>query len=667
MLCPRCGTPNRREASRCVRCGVVMPLGGGLDQTDLDAPRVEPPSEAPRPARARRPAAPGDSLGDGPPQRLAAQGTAARTPAAAPNLADGRPQVGSLAGLLEKLRGPGALSHSSPWSERGGGALEDEGALDFLREEATQLGAPVVGLAPGSGGAREQESTELVSANALEEARLAAQARAEARGQPTSASDASRARRPEGDTDLELSQRAVAALAPRSPAPANSNPRPDPDETGPAPAPNRTSAKAPAANRSALSRGSEAPTATRTADARPTEEADDEDEPPPEQTRLGDLAGLLSLEDPSLTSRPVVGLEAQAGSRAGGGATVAAPGELAGLIADLERSAPERSIVPDEGRAAAGRPAVVEPVRAAGEVVRPARTREPEARASTPAAMPSLDRRRAETDPSVAAPPDARDGSRTAEGDLGEGRARLRAPAEFTNLDLSASESLMEPTRGFFLSELSMPGDPVSAAEPVAASESVASAPAARPAPPRSAGRTLAPLPKDSRAEARPPEPAGNTDQNVRVLELAPMGRRVLAAAVDALLLVGVVGVLALSGLLGEALSTWSWRRPEQLGILLVQGELTRAVLFASALLFAFSAASHLAAGRTPGKLLLGLRLAEASSGERPAAPRVVLRALLSLAGLALGAAGYLWLIVDRRRRTLHDLLSGTVVVRVER
>jgi uncharacterized RDD family membrane protein YckC len=67
--------------------------------------------------------------------------------------------------------------------------------------------------------------------------------------------------------------------------------------------------------------------------------------------------------------------------------------------------------------------------------------------------------------------------------------------------------------------------------------------------------------------------------------------------------------------------------------------------------------------GETPGNRLMRIRVCEADSG-RPPRPW---RALVRLGALALAViplfAGILTILVDNRRRGLHDMLAGTVVV----
>jgi uncharacterized RDD family membrane protein YckC len=70
-------------------------------------------------------------------------------------------------------------------------------------------------------------------------------------------------------------------------------------------------------------------------------------------------------------------------------------------------------------------------------------------------------------------------------------------------------------------------------------------------------------------------------------------------------------------------------------------------------------------AGQTPGMRLMALRVLDRRGGH-PSVGRSIVR----LVGLALCIiplfAGFLTVLVDDRRRGLHDLLAGTVVVYVE-
>jgi uncharacterized RDD family membrane protein YckC len=67
--------------------------------------------------------------------------------------------------------------------------------------------------------------------------------------------------------------------------------------------------------------------------------------------------------------------------------------------------------------------------------------------------------------------------------------------------------------------------------------------------------------------------------------------------------------------------------------------------------------------GQTPGKLMTGLRVLGAS-GRPPSYTRAMLRALLGLAGIVLAGASLVPMAFDPARRTLHDRLFRTRVVR---
>lgn len=67
--------------------------------------------------------------------------------------------------------------------------------------------------------------------------------------------------------------------------------------------------------------------------------------------------------------------------------------------------------------------------------------------------------------------------------------------------------------------------------------------------------------------------------------------------------------------------------------------------------------------GRSLGKLILQLRVIHRETGETPSTRRFIIRSLLGIPAFLLFGAGYAWMLVDRRGRTWHDLLTDTVVV----
>jgi uncharacterized RDD family membrane protein YckC len=67
--------------------------------------------------------------------------------------------------------------------------------------------------------------------------------------------------------------------------------------------------------------------------------------------------------------------------------------------------------------------------------------------------------------------------------------------------------------------------------------------------------------------------------------------------------------------------------------------------------------------GRTVGKIVCGLRVVDVY-GQPPGYPKALLRALLGTAGMALGMVGMLPIFFDPARRSLHDRLVRTRVVK---
>lgn len=147
-------------------------------------------------------------------------------------------------------------------------------------------------------------------------------------------------------------------------------------------------------------------------------------------------------------------------------------------------------------------------------------------------------------------------------------------------------------------------------------------------------------------------------------LELASGLRRTLALVIDGLVVLAIVTVPLLLGLFGEGPATANWLEPDDVGSMLVQGDLTIPLICLTVLVLVFSALSHGLTGRSLGKLICGLSVVRKKTGAQIGMGRAVARAFLTLLSLGLGGAGYLWLIVDRRARTWHDYLTGTVVVR---
>jgi uncharacterized RDD family membrane protein YckC len=134
---------------------------------------------------------------------------------------------------------------------------------------------------------------------------------------------------------------------------------------------------------------------------------------------------------------------------------------------------------------------------------------------------------------------------------------------------------------------------------------------------------------------------------------------RVLAFGVDAAVINAVA--IAVSAVLALGASVLTL--PDPLKVALAAAGGVAYVLWSAGYFVVFWSTT----GQTPGARLLRLRVQSGATGAsvRPA------RALLRFFGLTLAAlpllGGYLMILVDDRRRGLHDWLAGTVVVEAPR
>jgi uncharacterized RDD family membrane protein YckC len=135
----------------------------------------------------------------------------------------------------------------------------------------------------------------------------------------------------------------------------------------------------------------------------------------------------------------------------------------------------------------------------------------------------------------------------------------------------------------------------------------------------------------------------------------AGLATRTLAFAIDAAVInvvawfVGAVVALGLS-LLGV---------PEQIRVIIAAIGAGVALLWTIGYFVFFWSAN----GQTPGNRMFGIAVHDARTGNPPRARRAALRVLaLPVSALPL-CAGFLMILVDTRRRALHDRLVRTVVV----
>jgi uncharacterized RDD family membrane protein YckC len=157
-----------------------------------------------------------------------------------------------------------------------------------------------------------------------------------------------------------------------------------------------------------------------------------------------------------------------------------------------------------------------------------------------------------------------------------------------------------------------------------------------------------------------PGEPAGPAPG----IEFAPHGARLVAYLVDAFIASAIALVLltvAVIVLLGGG----DWSDPEspvlEPGVIATFMVLALLAVVIAVAYFPFFWARG---GQTPGMGLFGLRVVRDRDGGAVGWGSAILR----LIGLTIGGSvfylGYIWILIDKRRRGWHDLIAGTVVVR---
>jgi uncharacterized RDD family membrane protein YckC len=145
-------------------------------------------------------------------------------------------------------------------------------------------------------------------------------------------------------------------------------------------------------------------------------------------------------------------------------------------------------------------------------------------------------------------------------------------------------------------------------------------------------------------------------DDDVSAIErpYAGLVSRTVALAIDAVAL--TIGFAVASGVLGLILSLFTAVEVSSPGAVLGAAATWSLVVGGYFVLF------WTLTGETPGMRLMGLRVIDRDGG-----PLGFGQALLRLVGAILAAipffAGYLLILVDDRRRGLHDMIAGTTVV----
>jgi uncharacterized RDD family membrane protein YckC len=69
----------------------------------------------------------------------------------------------------------------------------------------------------------------------------------------------------------------------------------------------------------------------------------------------------------------------------------------------------------------------------------------------------------------------------------------------------------------------------------------------------------------------------------------------------------------------------------------------------------------------TPGKMAIGARIVDATTGGKPTTGQLIGRYLAYYVSTLPLLIGFIWVGIDKRKRGFHDMLAGTVIVRGRR
>jgi uncharacterized RDD family membrane protein YckC len=148
-------------------------------------------------------------------------------------------------------------------------------------------------------------------------------------------------------------------------------------------------------------------------------------------------------------------------------------------------------------------------------------------------------------------------------------------------------------------------------------------------------------------------------------IDFAPHGSRLVAYLIDALILTAMSIVLAiLVGFVfisGASISDDRETVGVSAGAVVATVLMILLILLLVLLYFPFFWARG---GQTPGMAIFGLRVVDDRTGGRIGWGTAGLRMLGMYVSSAVFYLGFIWILVDKRRRGFHDLIAGTVVVK---
>lgn len=155
---------------------------------------------------------------------------------------------------------------------------------------------------------------------------------------------------------------------------------------------------------------------------------------------------------------------------------------------------------------------------------------------------------------------------------------------------------------------------------------------------------------------APPKAPVADADRiDATEFEYAGFWRRVLASIVDSII-IGIITAPLLALIYGS--DYWLGESDA-----IVQGPAD--VLISWVFPIVWTVAFWLKKGATPGKMLVGIRIVRAETGEPLSVGRCLGRYVSYFVSALVFCLGFLWVVWDDRKQGWHDKIADTVVIKV--
>lgn len=109
----------------------------------------------------------------------------------------------------------------------------------------------------------------------------------------------------------------------------------------------------------------------------------------------------------------------------------------------------------------------------------------------------------------------------------------------------------------------------------------------------------------------------------------------------------------------------FSYDKVIEASIMLIYGQEFdwRRELTSEIFIMAVSLAFWIYKAATPGKMLMGMKIVDATTGKKPSAAMLTVRYLAYIVSLLPLFLGFIWVAFDKRKQGFHDKLANTLVI----